>query len=131
VSRPKRALIEGAQILARSLGQYGFQFQFREEGQGSGGAFAWGEFVRGGRKLELHFRFNLGMVRYHADDQSASHESYMRELDLWNNVAIPVSPKTPPQDSANSRMTLLLPTTSFPGTPPFCDALLQRKLSKR
>jgi hypothetical protein len=89
VSRPKRALIEGAQILARSLGQYGFQFQFREEGQGSGGAFAWGEFVRGGRKLELHFRFNLGMVRYHADDQSASHESYMRELDLWNQCRYP------------------------------------------
>jgi hypothetical protein len=29
------------------------------------------------------------MVRYHADDQSASHESYMRELDLWNQCRYP------------------------------------------
>jgi hypothetical protein len=82
-------LIEGAQMLERILGPHGFQFQFREEGKGSGGAFAWGEFVRGERKLELHFRFTLGMVRYHVGDQRASHESYMRELDVWSQCHYP------------------------------------------
>jgi hypothetical protein len=47
VTLPKEALINGAQILQQSLGPYGFQFQFREDGKGSDGAFAWGEFIRG------------------------------------------------------------------------------------
>lgn len=89
MNRPKEALIEGAQILQQSLGAHGFQFQFREEGKGPGGAFAWGEFIQGERKIELHFRFTLGMVRYHVDDQSASHESYMRELNVWNQCRYP------------------------------------------
>jgi hypothetical protein len=89
VIRPKEALIEGAQMLDRLLGPHGFQFQFREGGKGSGGAFAWGEFVRGERSLELHFRFSLGMVRYHVGDQRASHESYMRELDVWSQCRYP------------------------------------------
>jgi hypothetical protein len=89
VIRPMEVLIEGAQMLERILGPHGFQFQFREEGKGSGGAFAWGEFVRGERKLELHFRFTLGMVRYHVGDQRASHESYMRELDVWSQCHYP------------------------------------------
>jgi hypothetical protein len=89
VTPPKEALINGAQILQQSLGPYGFQFQFREDGKGSGGAFAWGEFIRGERKIELHFRFTLGMVRYHIDDQSASHESYMRELNVWSQCHYP------------------------------------------
>jgi hypothetical protein len=29
------------------------------------------------------------MVRYHIDDQSASHESYMRELNVWNQCRYP------------------------------------------
>lgn len=89
VIRPKEALIDGAQVVQRLLGPIGFQFQFREEGKGSGGAFAWGEFIRDERKIELHFRFSLGMVRYHIGDQSASHESYMRELDVWNQCRYP------------------------------------------
>ena len=89
MTRPKEALIKGAQILQQSLAPHGFQFQFREDGKGSGGAFAWGEFIRGERKIELHFRFTLGMVRYHVDDQSASHESYMRELNVWNQCRYP------------------------------------------
>lgn len=93
MTRPKEALIKGAQILQQSLGPHGFQFQFREDGKGSGGAFAWGEFIRGKRKIELHFRFTLGMVRYHIDDHSASHESYMRELNVWNQCRYPGFPE--------------------------------------
>ena len=44
--RPKDALLEGAKILDLVLLPKGFQFQLREKGRGSGGNFAWGEFVR-------------------------------------------------------------------------------------
>jgi len=80
---PKEALLDGAKILDTVLLPNGFQFQFQKEGKGSGGNFAWGEFVREDRRLELHFRQSLGLVRYHVGDQSASHESYMRELGAW------------------------------------------------
>jgi len=89
VSRPKDALLDGAKILDLVLLPKGFRFQFREEGRGSGGNFAWGEFVREDRRLELHFRQSLGLVRYHVGDQSASHESYMRELGVWDQRRYP------------------------------------------
>ena len=89
VSRPKDALLDGAKILDLVLLPYGFRFQFREEGRGAGGNFAWGEFVRGDRRLELHFRQSLGLVRYHVGDQNASHKSYMRELGVWDQRRYP------------------------------------------
>ena len=55
----------------------------------SGGNFAWGEFVREDLRIELHFRQSLGLVRYHVGDQSAFHESYMRELGLWDQCRYP------------------------------------------
>jgi hypothetical protein len=82
VFSPKEALLDGAKILDSVLLPKGFRFQFREEGRGAGGNFAWGELVREDRRLELHFRKSLGLVRYHVGDQSAFHESYMRELGL-------------------------------------------------
>jgi len=89
VTQPKSILIEGSKLIQRFLEPRGFQFQFREEGTGSGGAFAWGDFVRGDRKLELHFRYSLGMVRYQIDGQSAAHERYMRELGVWEQCRYP------------------------------------------
>jgi len=91
VSRPKDALLDGAKILDLVLLPYGFRFQFREEGRGAGGNFAWGEFVREDRRLELHFRQGLGLVRYHVGDHSVSHESYMRELGVWDQRRYPGS----------------------------------------
>lgn len=89
VLRPKEALIEGAQILRPLLEPQGFRFEFRGEGESSGGHFAWGEFIRGDRRLELHFRYSLGLVRYHIGDVSASHEAYMRELGVWGECEYP------------------------------------------
>lgn len=86
---PKEALLDGAKILDPVLLPKGFQFQFRKEGKGSGGNFAWGEFAREDRRLELHFRHGLGLVRYHVGDQSASHDSYMRELGVKNQCHYP------------------------------------------
>jgi hypothetical protein len=89
VFSPKEALLDGAKILDAVLLPKGFRFQFRKEGKGSGGNFAWGEFVREDRRLELHFRQSLGLVRYHVGDQSAFHESYMRELGVWDQCRYP------------------------------------------
>lgn len=42
---PRDLLIEGASILEPVLAPHKFRFKFREAGRGSGGVFAWGEFV--------------------------------------------------------------------------------------
>jgi hypothetical protein len=89
LTRPKDALIDGVRILEPLLLAKQFQFRFGGAGLGSGGDFAWGEFVREDRRLELHFRRGLGLVRYHAGAQSASHEFYMRELGVWDQCRYP------------------------------------------
>ena len=86
---PKDALLDGAKILDTILLPKGFHFELRKEGKGSGGNFAWGEFVREDRRLELHFRYSLGLVRYHVGDQSASHKSYMQELGVLDHCRYP------------------------------------------
>jgi len=86
---PKETLLAGVRVLDRILGPAGFVFEFREEGGGSGGHFAWGEYVQGTRRLELHFRESLGLVTYHVADCSASHEAYMRGLGVWEQCRYP------------------------------------------
>jgi hypothetical protein len=60
---PREILLRGKEELDPLLTPQGFYFEFRSEGPSSGGPFAWGEFVRGDRRLELHFRDSLGLVR--------------------------------------------------------------------
>ena len=86
---PKDVLIEGSKVIQQFLEPHGFRFQLRGEGAGSGGTFAWGEFIREERRLELHFRYSLGMVKYQVGDQGASHEAYMRELGVWQECRYP------------------------------------------
>jgi hypothetical protein len=86
---PKRSLTAGATILAPLLGSHGFTFEFRDEGRGSGGFFAWGEFVREERRLELHFRHSLGLVTYHVGPLHARHETYMKELGVLGRNQYP------------------------------------------
>jgi len=86
---PKKALLDGARVLLRVLEPHGFHFELRGEGKGAGGNFAWGEFVRADRRLEVHVRYNLGLVVYHSADRSASHESYMRELGVIEQCRYP------------------------------------------
>ena len=63
-SPPSQQLKAGADILLKFLGPIGFAFVFRDAAVGSGGAFAWGEFIRKDRRLEVHFRHSLGEVQY-------------------------------------------------------------------
>lgn len=76
-STPAETLRAGAEIVRAVMKPHGFIFAFRGEGTGSGGHFAWGEFVRQDRRLELHYRASLGLVRYHLGAQHASHEGFM------------------------------------------------------
>ncbi|HEY5218976.1 MAG TPA: hypothetical protein VIJ16_04160 [Gemmatimonadaceae bacterium] len=80
VMRPKDTLDQGCRILADVLGPHGFRFEFGGDGTGSGGAFAWGKFVRSDRGLELHFRRSLGLVTYHAGHLALGHRPYMEAL---------------------------------------------------
>jgi hypothetical protein len=76
----REILQRGADILASVLGPQGFRFSIVSSGSGSGGAFAYGEFVRGDRRLELHFRYSLGLVTYHIGSLSLAHDDYLRAL---------------------------------------------------
>ena len=77
---PTRTLRQGVALLEPVLVPYGFAFAFRQEGQGSGGGFAWGEFIRDDRRLELHYRHALGIVVYHVGDLWIDHKAYIRAL---------------------------------------------------
>jgi len=75
---PSQCLRKGSAILDPILCNYGFEFSWGGSGQSSGGAFAFGAFVNGDRKLELHYRHSLGLVNYHFGGLSLDHDSYMR-----------------------------------------------------
>lgn len=57
-----------------------FAFELGQEGRSSGGKFANGAYCRGNRRLELHFRWSLGLVTYHVGDVFLGHEDYVRAL---------------------------------------------------
>jgi hypothetical protein len=74
------ALHAGVTILNPVLHPHGFNFELRGSGSSSGGRFAWGEYVRNERRIELHFRYSLGLVTYHIGDLLFGHEVYLRAL---------------------------------------------------
>ena len=75
-----RTFETGCKILDPVMQRHGFVFNKGPSGKGSGGDFVSGHYVRGDRKLELHFRHSLGLVTYHMGSLSISHEAYMRAL---------------------------------------------------
>jgi len=80
----------GADLLGTLLVPKGFTFEMLGAGKGSGGTFAFGHFRRGERRLEFHFRYTLGMVRYHLGSSSMSHEDYMYAvLGAWHATRYP------------------------------------------
>ena len=71
---------KGVGILKPVLKRHGFRYRTLGTGKGSGGVAAWGEFYKGNRRLELHFRRTLGLVTYHitlSQDRAITHEDYM------------------------------------------------------
>ena len=76
----REILQQGADIVASALVPHGFHFRMVSSGSSSGGAFAHGEFVREDRRLELHFRWALGLVTYHIGVHELAHADFMRAL---------------------------------------------------
>jgi hypothetical protein len=83
---PTHELEQGARELAEILGPAGFEFVLTGSGQGSGGLFASGEFRMGRRRLELHFRYSLGLVRYHVDGLDLAHDELLRAVRTTNRI---------------------------------------------
>ena len=70
----------GCKILDVIMNPHGFFLIEGASGNSSGGNFASGEYVKGNRRLEIHFRYSLGLVAYHIGNLSLTHEAYMRVL---------------------------------------------------
>ncbi len=79
----------GAAILSPLLTSYGLHFRIGSEGRGSGGLSCEAEFSDGDRVLELHFRYSLGLVKYHRGGQVVSHQAYMKALGIVDACAYP------------------------------------------
>jgi hypothetical protein len=70
----------GSSLLEPLLLRHGFTYTALDAGNSSGGQFASGEFRKGTRRLQFHFRHSLGMVTYHLGSRSMSHQEYMRSV---------------------------------------------------
>ena len=84
-----RLLEAGRALIAPALEAHGFAWVPGRAGKGSGGFCDSGEYVRGDRRLELHFRWSLGLVRYHVGPVTLSHEDYMRHTGHRSDAKYP------------------------------------------
>jgi hypothetical protein len=78
--KAEEILERGSELLETLLAPHGFAFRVIGAGNSSGGDFAYGEFRKHNRSLELHLRHTLGKVSYHLTDHEMSHENYMRSV---------------------------------------------------
>ncbi len=86
---PEDMLIQGSELLKPLLTPCGFTFNHLFTGTSSGGRASVGEFVRDRHRLELHYRWGLGIVNYHVRGFSLSHEEFMRALGAQKEAAFP------------------------------------------
>jgi hypothetical protein len=85
----------GVGVLAPVLQPHGFVFEIEAHGKSSSGWFAMGAFVKGIRRLELHFRHSLGLVTYRIENDLLDHETYMRLLGVYGKNQYPDFPVDP------------------------------------
>lgn len=74
---PKEELLKGVKLLEPILQPYGFRFILENEGFSSGGHSAGGAFVAGNKRVELHFRYSLGLVSYQIAPHKVNHVDYI------------------------------------------------------
>ena len=79
-NNPVEMLAVGSVLLEPLLFKHGFSYRTLDAGNSSGGQFASGEFTKGSRRLEFHFRHSLGMVTYNLGSRSMSHQEYMHSV---------------------------------------------------
>lgn len=92
---PVDAMRWGLARLLVVLAPAGFRARIASSGASSGGRFCEGELRCEERRLELHFRHGLGLVRYHWGSSNASHEFYVRELGRSAEARFPGFPDDP------------------------------------
>ena len=80
---------QGAEILRPTLEPHGFAFRIERAERSSGGPFAQGAFISRQKRLELHYRWSLGLVSYHVGRRSLSHDDYMRSLRVKRDAEYP------------------------------------------
>ncbi len=85
---PRDVLNAGAKELEGLLVPHGFVFRVSDEGKSSGGKYASGEYQRGDRRLELHFRWSLGLVKYHLGRWSLGHAEYVRAVQAVTGASV-------------------------------------------
>lgn len=86
---PRSELEKGVNLLLPALEPSGFKYEFKVEGQGSGGPFASGYFISGNKYLELSFRYSLGCVEYKVSNTVFSHSDYMDAIGVRNKAKYP------------------------------------------
>ena len=115
-TKPQDLLDRGAAELAEVLAPAGFVFARTDDDSSSGGPFAIGEFRRDDRRLELHVRHALGLVRYHFGELSLSHEELVRGVRGLNGISEEAqsrgSPTIPGPDFVTSASTSIASATS-------------------
>lgn len=90
---PKEQLLAGVEILNPFMRSQGFRFALDRVGNASGGRVAVGAYARKERRLELHYRYGLGIVRYRIGTHALGHAVYIRLLGVsaesqWVRVAM-------------------------------------------
>jgi hypothetical protein len=73
-------LNEGRATLDPIMKKCGFLFEAGPAGSSSGGPYASGVYANGERRLEIHYRYSLGLVTYHFREASVDHASYMHAV---------------------------------------------------
>ena len=77
---PGEVVEQGCIILDGVLSKFGFNHGDIVRGKSSGGDYATTTYLNGERKLQIHFRYSLGLVTYHFGAFSLLHEDYMKAL---------------------------------------------------
>jgi hypothetical protein len=85
---PLAALRRGLEILDPTMRANGFAFSQEVSGRGSGGNYARGSYIKGDRRLELHYRFSLRLVTYHIGGDALRHEVCVRFWEPTNGAGI-------------------------------------------
>jgi len=80
-------LEQGIVELVPVLGPAGYEYIQTDAGVDSRGPYAIGDFLRGDRRLELHVRSSLTLVRYHFDEVAMSHEDLVRGVRALEGIA--------------------------------------------
>jgi hypothetical protein len=68
----------GSEIIYLVVAPHGFRWETMPTHRGHPGDSAGGFFIRDNRRLELHFRWSLGLVIYRLGELALSHDAYMR-----------------------------------------------------